>query len=334
MASAKKILHSKEQALPYKPFNLSIGGRLSLAFVAVILLTGLIGILAIQQISSLTNKAIDLNARDLPEATTLERLRTLFYRQDDLEHSLIHGYNVLPDSPSSPTPDTQTFEGATVNVGNPGASPTPDKQTQRTVTELATVLKEIARDCQQLLAFERSEQGENLTLIEQLSNTANETRNLSARIQALIEQGHVSQASAIDFKQQEPLLLSAVTTLTRLIALEQAENANDTAQTQQDSQTSILFLIALTASCLLLSIALAILMTRSLTRPLKALLHSTEAIAAGNLTVEPKVKRTDEIGRLASAYDKMRMSLRATIARLQQERQHIQAIIDASVDGI
>ncbi|MGZ3609641.1 MAG: HAMP domain-containing protein [Ktedonobacteraceae bacterium] len=79
---------------------------------------------------------------------------------------------------------------------------------------------------------------------------------------------------------------------------------------------------------------LAVIITRSLTRPLNVLLHSTEEIAAGNLNVKPRVNRSDEIGRLASAYDKMRLSLRSTIASLSLERQQTQAAIDASADGI
>ncbi|HYB02698.1 MAG TPA: ATP-binding protein [Ktedonobacteraceae bacterium] len=285
-----------------KWFNLSIGLRLSLAFMAVILLTGLIGIIAIQQISSLTYKATELNARDLPESITLERLRTLLYREDDLEHSLVNGDD--------------------------------GKQTQRTVTELASVHNEITKACQQLLAFEQSEQGEDLALVQQVNDSVRKASVLSAHIQALVAQGDMAQARTLDFSQQEPLLLSAVTTVTRLSSLEQAENANDAAQTQQDSRTSILFLLALTSFCLLLSIALAILITRSLTKPIKALVQTTESISAGNLDVQSQVKRADEIGRLASAYDKMRLSLRMTIDRLRQERQHTQAIIDASADGI
>ncbi len=184
------------------------------------------------------------------------------------------------------------------------------------------------------MAFERDEPDEDLALAQKVNSTTRKTSALSARIQALVQQGLSEQARTLDFTQQEPLLLAAVTTVTRLSSLEQAENATDAAQTRQNSRTSILFLRALTAFCVLLSLMLAILMTRSLTQPLKALLQATEAIATGDLNVEPRVKRTDEIGRLASAYDKMRLNLRATIGRLYQEREHTQAIIDASADGI
>lgn len=50
--------------------------------------------------------------------------------------------------------------------------------------------------------------------------------------------------------------------------------------------------------------------------------------------MEQQVPRADEIGRLAVAYDKMRVSLRDTMARLRQERHQTQVIIDATADGM
>ncbi len=341
MGLAHKKQSSRSQLRKTKRYRLPIGLRLSLAFMAIILLTALIGILAIQQISSLTNKATELNARDLPEAITLEQLRTLLYRQDDLEHSLINGDILFPDQLSTfsqqGTSATERQDASTIaSLNKADLTPTPNtgKQMQEIVSELATVIKGIQSNCQQLLAFERSEQGEDLALVQQVADAALKADALSERIQTLVKHEQMAQARMLDFTQQEPLLLSPITTVTRLSSLEQAENANDTAQTQQDSGRSILFVFALTAFCLLLSIVLAIIITRSLTRPLKALLHTTEAIAAGDLNVEPRVERSDEIGRLASAYDEMRLSLRSTIARLRQERQQTQAIIDATADGI
>src|SRR5260221_735865 len=345
MGLAHKKQSSRSQLRKTKRYRLPIGLRLSLAFMALILLTALIGILAIQQISSLTNKATELNARDLPEAITMEQLRTLLYRQDDLEHSLINGDILFPDQLSTfsqqGTSATKRQDASTIaSLNKADLTPTPNtgnapgKQMQEIVSELATVIKGIQSNCQQLLAFERSEQGEDLALVQQVADAALKTDALSERIQTLVKHEQMAQARVLDFTQQEPLLLSAITTVTRLSSLEQAENANDTAQTQQDSGRSILFVFALTAFCLLLSIVLAIIITRSLTRPLKAILHTTKAIAAGDLNVEPRVERSEEIGRLASAYDEMRLSLRSTIARLRQERQQTQAIIDATADGI
>lgn len=209
---------------------------------------------------------------------------------------------------------------------------------QQILSELPFILKDIARDRQQLLVFESPDQGnvnaKDLPLVQKVAEGVLKTGALSEHIQALVKHAQFAQARTLDLGQLEPLRLATIAATTQLVTIEQAEAANVAAQVQQESGRSTLFVFALTALCLLLSIVLAIIITRSLTRPLKVLLYTTEAIAAGNLDVEPRVERTDEIGRLASAYDKMRLSLRSTIASLSLERQQTQAIIDAIADGI
>jgi len=312
-----------------KRFSLSIGLRLSLAFMLIILLTGLIGLLAIQQFSSLTNTTTELNSHDLPEAITLVHLRSLLYRQRDFELRLINGGS--PNSDQSSIPAQQDIP--TLDTSN-----SQSKQTQQTLTELALVLKDIARDRQQLLAFESLDQrninARDLPQVQRVADGVLKTSALSQYIQTLVTQAQFAQARTIDLRQMEPLRLATIATVTQLVTTEQAEASNVAAQAQQESGRSTFFVFALTALCLLLSMALAVIITRSLTRPLRVLLNSTEAIAAGNLNVEPQVERNDEIGRLASAYDKMRLSLRSTIVSLSMERQQTQAVIDASADGI
>ncbi|HET7639591.1 MAG TPA: hypothetical protein VFK47_12755, partial [Ktedonobacteraceae bacterium] len=61
MSHAQQAQSDKGQPRKIRRFSLPIGIRLSLAFMVVILLTGLIGILAIQQISLLTNTATEIN---------------------------------------------------------------------------------------------------------------------------------------------------------------------------------------------------------------------------------------------------------------------------------
>jgi methyl-accepting chemotaxis protein len=270
---------------------------------------------------------------DLPAAISLVDLRSLLYRQRDLERGLINGDSLPSDTSSTfEHQDTLTTENDRQNFGTvaplhtPGPTPTTNasdaqnKQTQQALSELALVLKEIDGDCQQLLTLERSE-AVDFPQVQKFAESVLKTRALSERIQALIEHGQFAQARTVELRQQDPLLLSTIAAVTQLGTKERVEEANDVAQTQQESGKSTLFVFALTALCLLLSIVLASIITRSLTKPLKVLLHTTEAIAAGDLNVEAQVERTDEIGRLASAYDKMRLSLRSTIASLSLERQ-------------
>ena len=328
-----------------KRLSSPIGVRLSLAFLIIILLTGLIGVLAIQQFCSLTQTATEINSHDLPEINLLVHLRALLYEQRDLEHNLISDDNLSLDQ-LLPPPLQQGLPPVENNPHHfdPIGLPPGDREApitkaqskqiqQQTLSELALVLKDIDGDCQQLLAFERPEPKDFL-LVQKIADNLLQTKALSGRIQTLAQNAQFAQAHTIDFRQQGPRLLSTISLLTQFDTSEQVETANDAIQTQQDSEKATLLVFALTALGLFLSLVLAVAITRSLTRPLKALLYTTEAIAAGDLNVEVQVERVDEIGRLASAYDKMRLSLRSTIASLSLERQHTQAIIDATADGV
>jgi sigma-B regulation protein RsbU (phosphoserine phosphatase) len=60
----------------------------------------------------------------------------------------------------------------------------------------------------------------------------------------------------------------------------------------------------------LLSIAVAFI-ARSITNPLRAMAHATKTIATGNLDIElPVVKSGDEVGKLSTAFQYMKESLK------------------------
>ena len=82
-------------------FTPSIGVKLFLAFQIVILLTGLIGLLAMQRFNSLTSTTTELNTHDLPEVVTLSHIRTLLFQERDLEWSIVHS-DLSGSSPSKP----------------------------------------------------------------------------------------------------------------------------------------------------------------------------------------------------------------------------------------
>jgi PAS domain S-box-containing protein len=333
MVRTQKVRKDLSHRIKY--FRLPIGLRLSLAFMVIILLTGLIGILAIRQITSLTSAATEINARDLPEAITLVHLYSQLYQQRDLELSLVNNSSG-DSSEASPQQSKQTRQNLETPTSDHASKPPAGshKQTQQQIVfELLEVLKSIDGDCQRLLAFEKTEPND-FPLMQNIVNDVSRTRALSVQMLDLIKHEQITQARAIDLGQQQPLQMTTIATIAQFEKTEQVEDAHDSAQMQLESEQSTLFVVILTALCLLLSILLAIIITRSLTRPLKVLLHTTEAIASGDLTVETQVESTDEIGRLATAYDKMRVSLRATIESLRLERQQTQAIIDAIADGV
>lgn len=343
-----------------KRFTLPIGLRLLLAFQIIILLTGIIGFLAVQRFSQLTSATTELNTHDLPEVITLGHLRTLLYQQYNLEQNLTayglsdnetKSYKIVNKTQCSPvapviSPDgTVESEGSqscvSVPVAVPGAPTTINDfkvLEQQSFQQLGVVLQNILIQRTMLLAVEPIDgvgtTANDSALIQSLVNGITGSSTFSAQVQTMIKKNQFAQAYTLEQKKQGPLLQKNLGITATLRALEQSEASTTAAQVQQESGAATTLILVLTAFALLLSFLLAIFMTRSLTRPLSLLLHATGAIASGDLEVAPQITRRDEIGRLALAFDQMRLSLRSNIATLAAERQQTQAIIDASADGV
>ena len=64
------------------------------------------------------------------------------------------------------------------------------------------------------------------------------------------------------------------------------------------------------------------LFSNSLSKRIISLTDLAERISLGELTVQPKDKSKDEIGRLASAIERMRVTIRISLDRLHSRSQH------------
>ncbi len=64
---------------------------------------------------------------------------------------------------------------------------------------------------------------------------------------------------------------------------------------------------------LLCTLVLAVLITRSITRPLLKLMEATRHVAEGNLTREIDIRRSDEVGQLAASFEAMLKNLKTVI---------------------
>jgi methyl-accepting chemotaxis protein len=84
--------------------------------------------------------------------------------------------------------------------------------------------------------------------------------------------------------------------------------------------------LATTGFVLIIGVALALLITRSITRPLRKLSEATETLAKGDLSVEHDMPTTnDEIGLLAKSIEAMRQSLRELVGGIKQSTQDVAA---------
>ncbi|MDB5074957.1 MAG: multi-sensor signal transduction histidine kinase, partial [Chloroflexi bacterium] len=274
-----------------------IGPRLLAAFLLVIVPTVVIGVFAVQRLDTLAGQTTNLSTHDLPEIVIIDHLRTLLFQQQSLEQ---------------------------VAWSN-----------QRLQAPIAAEIEAQANALRKLESTNTSDSHvRDRALIESLIAGITRGHVASKRIEQLVAAGNIAPAQTLEEQRLLPLINAGVAVCGRLKAVKEAEAAATAASVHRNTSTATRVVLLLTLLSVPLSAILAFLMTRSLQRPLSALLRATTALAAGDLQASPRLRSSDEIGQLADAFDTMRVNLRATIAALAIERQQTQAVIDSCADGM
>ncbi len=93
---------------------------------------------------------------------------------------------------------------------------------------------------------------------------------------------------------------------------------HDQSEALQTSNQAIAITAGLILLTLVIAVAAAYLMTRSIVNPITELVTIAGSIASGNLEADAKVRREDEIGVLAAAFNTMTNRLRELIGTLEQ----------------
>jgi len=92
----------------------------------------------------------------------------------------------------------------------------------------------------------------------------------------------------------------------------------DQSEALQSSNQALAITVGLMALAAVIAIIVAFLMTASIVTPISQLAKIAENISSGNLEIDAKVQRADEIGVLASAFNTMTSRLRQLIGTLEQ----------------
>ena len=285
---------------------ISIPARLALSFLLLILFTAVIGLVSVWRFNQLTAVTTEMNTRDVPEVITIGHIRTTLYQVHDLAREAV---SARSDSDVTVALASLTSAMATLSqyqtslkAFEPVDSSAPSTNDIKQLTSLDSGITSIQQDARQVII--------------------------------LVQAGQQTQAQALDQKTIEPLATTLLQMTSDLRSREQGEIAVAAAQAQDTSAVATRFILMLTVLSLLAAIVLAVMVTGSLTRPLRALLRATEALASDDLSAHAPVARADEIGQLALAWNTMSEHLRETIASLAAQRQETQAIIDTTADGM
>ncbi|WP_332647623.1 methyl-accepting chemotaxis protein [Lysinibacillus sp. 54212] len=97
-----------------------------------------------------------------------------------------------------------------------------------------------------------------------------------------------------------------------------AQTKNGLQNIQQIINDNTNFFIMTFSFVIFIGIIIALLLSRSIINPLKQIILSTEKIAKGDLGTSVLLNRKDELGKLAEAFEKMRLELRSLITKIDE----------------
>ncbi|OLS63349.1 methyl-accepting chemotaxis protein [Pseudomonas putida] len=157
---------------------------------------------------------------------------------------------------------------------------------------------------------------EERVLFDRYTELQKQYLTLQAQVMSLATGGQVEAATGLVNGEMNQLADTLTATLNQLIELnnQHAHMATDKAQTVYEGAR--VWVIGLLLGALVLTVILALVLTRSIVQPLAQSLQVAEVVATGDLTPQISIHGSDEPARLLAALKQMQQSLRDTIARI------------------
>lgn len=181
------------------------------------------------------------------------------------------------------------------------------------LNELRSGLSEAQQRYDRLIALP-----EERALFDRFKVAEHKYLELQAQVLQLSAQNRVAEASAILNDQMSPLADEIAVTLRDLVEMNK-HNANLATEAARlvfsQSRVWVGVMIAMAA---LITIGLALLLTRSIVVPLSQSLSVAEVVASGDLTGDIHIAGKDEPARLLQALKSMQHNLRDTIRRISE----------------
>ena len=108
--------------------------------------------------------------------------------------------------------------------------------------------------------------------------------------------------------------------LGRLVSYAQLLFSADSTDATRRLRTTLLLVLGISLLAALAAALLTLRATRRIVQPIERLVKSAEAISMGDLAQPVRADRNDEIGDLAQALERMRLSLESAMERLRRRK--------------
>ncbi|WP_460142904.1 methyl-accepting chemotaxis protein [Pseudomonas sp. S3_B08] len=159
---------------------------------------------------------------------------------------------------------------------------------------------------------------EERVLFERFKGTEHKYLELQAQVLQLSAQNRVAEAATILNDQMSPLADEIAATLRELVELNKQNAGLATEAARLVFKQSRLWVAVMIAMAALITVGLALLLTRSIVVPLSQSLSVAEVVAGGDLTGDIHITGKDEPARLLQALKSMQHNLRDTIRRISE----------------
>lgn len=262
--------------------NFNLGPRLASGFGILAALIVLLGVFSLSQLNTIQGNVIDVSKNWLPSVESANHLDTLMTR-----YRIFVVRILLPSTPEIIAKDKAFL----ISI---------DKE-----------IKEEERIYESLI----SEPGEREIYDKLLVKRGKYVVNTEKMID-FVNAGDIPNAKAI-LDNENFILAQEMADLLQQLSDMNHQGASKSAETaDQIYRHSQMMVIASILLSLLITITLAIIVTRSITLPIASAVAATETVAAGDLTQQIDVQGKDEPARLLAAIARMQHSLRGAISQI------------------
>jgi methyl-accepting chemotaxis protein len=259
--------------------QLNIAPRAALGFALIAVLVALLGVFALGQMSSIRDSEVAVENRWLPSIRGGDEIRELMLRIRTISLRM-----ALDQDPAN----IATYRG-----------------------QMDTRDKELS---EKIAAYDKLvDTAEGQRLYDQFKKTLAAYRTGIAQSFTLAEQGkrdELTKLLLVDMKTVVDGSGKQLNDLADLFARQVAAESEKSAAHYETSRTIVTLFIALAA---LATVALAMLLTRSIVRPLSSAVEAAESVAKGDLTRPIETHGNDEVSRLLKALATMQQNLRETL---------------------
>ena len=259
--------------------QLNIAPRAALGFALIAVLVALLGVFALGQMSSIRDSEVAVETQWLPSIRGGDEIRELMLRIRTISLRM-----ALDEDPKN----IPTYRGQ---------MDTRDKELSEKITAYDNLVTT----------------PEGQQLYDQFKQTFAAYRTGIAQSFTLAEQGkrdELTKLLLVDMKTVVDGSGKQLNDLADLFAKQVALESQKSATHYATSRTIVSVFIALAA---LATVALAMLLTRSIVRPLSSAVSAAESVAQGDLTRPIETQGNDEVSRLLKALATMQQNLRETL---------------------